>query len=326
VILVVTNKSDAHADAVIRVFNKLERPIFRLNTEDILSRYRFRLEFNGEGWGGRLEDAHGRTLFLEAVRTAWFRRPSTAFTGPIAELDVENGLFAHNETEAFLEVLYSLPHLRWVNDPFAAERAKVKAQQLVLANKLKMRVPRTIITADPECAREFVADLPGDVLVKSVYTADVTLGGINQGILSSRISKEIFAESSDSIRFCPTLLQEYCDKRFELRITVVGDRVTAVKIDSQSDHRTATDWRASPKVPQCRFDLPDNVQGFCKDFLSQQGLLYGAMDFIVTPDDEYIFLENNPWGNYLWQDAIDSVDITGDMVALLTNLDEQIAR
>lgn len=324
-ILVVTNKSDAHADAAIRVFNKLGRSVFRLNTEDLLSRYRFHLEFDSGGLGGRIEDAQGRTLILDEVCAAWFRRPSAAFNGQIAELDADNGRFAHEETEAFLEILYSLPHLRWVNDPFAAERAKVKAQQLALAVNLGARVPRTIITADPSTAREFVEDLTGDVLAKAVYTSNVTLGGMNHGILSSRITKAIFHEHSEAIRFCPTLLQEYCDKQFELRITVVGDRITAVKIDSQSDARTATDWRASPAAPQSRFDLPEKMQEFCKEFLRRQNLLYGAMDFIVDPNGEYIFLENNPWGNYLWQDALESIDITGDMVALLTSLESHEA-
>ncbi len=36
----------------------------------------------------------------------------------------------------------------------------------------------------------------------------------------------------------------------------------------------------------------------CLAFVKSYGLNYSAMDFIVTPDDQYIFLESNPNGQF----------------------------
>ncbi len=321
-ILIITNKADAHADAGIRELNKIGYPVLRINTEDIISKYRFEINIKNDGLHGRIEDSLGRVFEFDRARVAWFRKPSHAFTGDIDGLDAERAQFAREETEALLETLYSLPNMRWVNDPFAAERAKVKVQQLKLATELGMHVPRTLVTADPRLAREFVDGLSSDVLVKAIYTSNVTLGGIHHGVLSCKLTKEDFEEYADSIKYCPTLIQEYCEKEFELRVTIVGSRVTAVRIDSQADPRTAVDWRAVPGAPQSPFDLPQTMLEFCKEFICRQNLLYGAMDFIVSSEGEYFFLENNPFGNYLWQDALDTIDITGDMVDLLVKMDQ----
>lgn len=41
------------------------------------------------------------------------------------------------------------------------------------------------------------------------------------------------------------------------------------------------------------------------------GLAYGAIDMIVTPDGEYVFLEINPTGQYQWLEALTGLRISG---------------
>lgn len=36
--------------------------------------------------------------------------------------------------------------------------------------------------------------------------------------------------------------------------------------------------------------------------MEKLGLAYGAIDFVVTPEGEYVFLEVNPSGQFLWAD------------------------
>jgi D-alanine-D-alanine ligase-like ATP-grasp enzyme len=40
------------------------------------------------------------------------------------------------------------------------------------------------------------------------------------------------------------------------------------------------------------------------------GLVYGAFDFIVTPEGRYVFLEVNPGGAYMWVEAATGLGIT----------------
>lgn len=41
------------------------------------------------------------------------------------------------------------------------------------------------------------------------------------------------------------------------------------------------------------------------------------MDFIVTPEGEYYFLENNPFGQYLWLEIETGIPLTETMCNLL---------
>lgn len=69
--------------------------------------------------------------------------------------------------------------------------------------------------------------------------------------------------------------------------------------------------------PHSIFDLPSDVEKSCINFLKRQGLVYGAMDFIVTPEGEYYFLENNPFGQYLWLEIETGIPLTETMCNLL---------
>ena len=42
----------------------------------------------------------------------------------------------------------------------------------------------------------------------------------------------------------------------------------------------------------------------------RSGFVYGAFDFIVTPEGRYVFLEINPGGQYMWVEAKTEMPIT----------------
>ena len=98
----------------------------------------------------------------------------------------------------------------------------------------------------------------------------------------------------------------------------MGDAIFAVRIDSQAHEETRIDWRLRAELNKySRFELPERVTSFCFELLRVQGLVYGAMDFIVTPQLEFVFLENNPFGQYLWLEIETGVPLTEAMCDLL---------
>lgn len=56
--------------------------------------------------------------------------------------------------------------------------------------------------------------------------------------------------------------------------------------------------------------LPDEITAKILAFMKPLGLVYGAFDFIVTPDGRYVFLEVNPGGAYMWVEAATGLAIT----------------
>jgi len=292
-----------------------------LNTEDLNRRYRIELNVSGQGeWSGRIIDELNREIFLHEIKVAWFRKPSFDFFGHDANLS-DTQRFISSECRATLDILYSLPNVSWVNDPFAANKAKSKFQQLILAARLGMSVPRTLVTNHPHRVEEFAAETQGFLLTKAVYTPNVVINGRPQGIPSKKIEIEDLKHLGHLFALGPAQLQDYVDKAFELRVTIIGETVFAIKIESQSIEAAKVDWR--PFVDSLRhteFSLPERVQRFCIDFVLQQRLKFGAMDFIVTSDDEYFFLENNPFGQYLWLENKVGLPLTRTMCDYLEGL------
>jgi hypothetical protein len=259
-ILIFTNKQDTHADEVIRKLHEKNIEVFRLNSEDLLLKYKLNLYIDKNGcWDGEITDELGRVLNLAKLKIAWFRKPDFDFFGKDVASTEEQWITS--ETKAFINILYSMPSIKWINDPFVANKAKVKFQQLLLASKYGIKVPKTLITTRTETAEQFFIDCGEEVLVKAIYTGNVTINGINQGIPSVKIGKEDFYKFYRNISLSPTQLQEYVEKSFELRITVVGKKVFAVKIDSQAHEETKIDWRLHTKMnPHSIFELPSKVE------------------------------------------------------------------
>lgn len=46
--------------------------------------------------------------------------------------------------------------------------------------------------------------------------------------------------------------------------------------------------------------LSERISDFCTEYLKRMNLNFGCFDFIVTPEGEYVFLECNPNGQWLW--------------------------
>ncbi len=317
-ILIVTNKQDPHTDEVVRRLTSKQAPVFRLNTEDFTTKYRSHLFIDSNGrWGGEIADELGRVIDLSRLRSGWIRRPEFAFAWAS---DADDGVqkFAVAETKAFVESLYSMKSVKWINETFSTDRSKHKFPQLILASEMGVRVPKTIITNDPRRAETFFSESDSEILTKVVYTGNAVLDGINHSIVSKKVSREQFEKLKETIRITPTQFQEYIEKAYEVRVTTIGEKVFAVKIDSQLNEETKVDWRPRTSLnPHSEIELPKNIEDFCRKFLKSQNLIYGAMDFIVGPDGGYCFLENNPSGQYLWLEHATGVPITAALCETL---------
>jgi hypothetical protein len=317
-VLIVTEKFDPHADHVIKVFNERQIPFFRLNTNDFHDD--MRVVAQSDGGAIVLEDRWNRRhRFPDETRSVWHRKP----VDPGPPSGVTNATTAHvilHETLEFMGYLGCDRRVPWLNNPHDNRMAQRKFPQIRLAGELGLRVPRTIVTNDPARAREFSRTVEGRLLCKSMKEQ----GFIDETahfIFSRKVKPDEFAAHADEVALCPSLFQEYVEKDHELRITIVGDEVFCCRLDSQSVHGAETDWRRvdPSKVPHRIVPLDPGVEAKLKQMLRHYGLRYGAFDMIVTPQGEYIFLELNPNGQWLWIELITGAPLTGALVQELTH-------
>ena len=118
----------------------------------------------------------------------------------------------------------------------------------------------------------------------------------------------------------PIFLQKYIEKSYEVRYTVVGDNHHVCKIDSQKSNIANIDWRRYdiPNTPHYPISPPIKIKNMITKFMKNFDLSFGALDFIVTPNGNWIFLEINTMGQWLWIEELTGLDISGSIVEMFS--------
>ena len=249
-------------------------------------------------WQGTIQTTHGPLPF-DAITSVYVRRPHHYHIREGYPETVER--FLENEAmKGFGGILRSLSCL-WMNDLEAIRRASFQPFQLTLAASLGWHLPDTLITNDPEAFLAFWQQQEGRVIYKPLHGNFFPGGGHTYYTIYTSLVGEELLSQREGIRETAHLFQADIPKCYEIRATVIGETVLAVGIDSQRAHASRQDWRASYQDLRYWVEpLPREVEQRCIALTQALGLLYGALDLIVTPSGDFIFLEINPNGQYGW--------------------------
>ena len=316
-ILIFTNKQDVHPNNVIPYLVRWGVPIFRLNCECLLSDYEFKWWCNTEGCDFHIKNRKsGLECYGHQITAIWERRPHLIKELPIRYSDRRLNKFLRSEANEFLRFLryylrdiYSIGSI--ANDRVAAS----KMLQLNIARELGMCIPDT---AFGNCKAAFanLCEKHDFLSLKAIDGESYYYKDDKEYVFFSRkaSSKDVLQKPEESFTQTFSFLQNYVDKKYELRITVCNKDVVACKIDSQSldDDRGKNDWRQGYDYDLKHeiVEIPEKIKDFCFAFLAKMGLNFGCFDFIVTPDNEYVFLECNPNGQWLWIEIVTGYDIS----------------
>jgi hypothetical protein len=262
----------------------------------------------------------GRKLDLAEVTAVWHRRHRVIGSPEIHDPRMRK--FAEIEAEQVLLQTWSDLPVRFLPAPLAVIRAgQEKLRQLRLATALGLEIPPTLVTTDPDELLVFHREHDGRVITKLLASTSMCDSGLSQEYVrfTETLSVRDLA-ARDSVRLCPVYAQAKVPKALELRITVVGQRVFAAEIHSQTNRHGRDDWRkAGPSaVPYRRHSLPRPLADRCVALTQTLGLTYGAIDMVVRPDGAYVFLEINPAGEYHWIEQRTGLPITAAIVDFLT--------
>ena len=238
---------------------------------------------------------------LRDVTAVWYRRIATGRDIPTA---METQLRHASIQESRITVQGMIASIDAFHlDCYASvQRAKNKQLQLQMAQRYGLRTPRTLITNRPEAVRQFVQACEGPVITKMMASFAVYEQGQEQVVFTNQVTPDDLTDL-DGLRYCPMTFQEEIPKALELRVTIVGQRVFAAAVDSQRLPGARYDWRRKG-VALVRawqpYDLPQDIADKLRQLMAYFGLHYGAIDVIVTPQGEYVFLEINPVGEFFW--------------------------
>lgn len=309
-VLVLTNKDDLHASAVIQELERLQRPVYRLNTEDLLRQHRLflRQDRNGDQFQLRSLE-YPREVRLDDLGAVYYRRPEVPL--PPDGLVPSAGDFAIDEAQGFLRSFYPFAeHLYWLTSPLVLQRAESKILQIKVAREVGLHVPETLYTNDLQSLSDFV-DRFERVALKPIRASSFV-----DDLRRHRTCYTTFVARSalegEDVSKTVNFVQEPVEKVYEYRVTVVGDQVFSVRIDSQDSTAMARDdWRREDyeKIPHAREDLHEEVEDGLRAYLGRLGLRFGCFDMIRSPEGEMVFLECNPNGQWLWLETMAGVKI-----------------
>ncbi|MER6514979.1 ATP-dependent carboxylate-amine ligase [Nonomuraea sp. NPDC001636] len=251
---------------------------------------------------------------LRRLTSVWFRRLMPYQLEPvIAGTQVRRHLL--REAEVFADALWDSLECRSVPAPFTLlRRAQRKPYQLTVAGRVGFDVPDTLVTNDPDDLLDFYCRHDGRVVHKAMNAPQVARLARPTQQVSTRDVLHVAG-----LRCTPVIVQEYVPKRQEVRVTVVGERLFAVAIDSQASNRTRFDWRRHDhKARQLSpYELPDEVAERCLELTRRLGVSFGGIDLILTHDGRHVFLEINLGGQWRWLERATGLPISDAMADLL---------
>ncbi len=299
--LIYGNSEDYHAVAVAWAMRKLGAEVFIWDglgaTEDA------QITLTPGALPGRIRMG-ARTL--QKLDSVWFRR--IVKHAPIQNVDREAVEFVENELKfGHLNLAVSVRAAAnfVVGNPFP-DQTQCKAFQLDTAASLGFLVPETLISTHYDEVVNFVRRV-GKVAVKPFnpyfwhYGDEQTYRIASTTVLNGTAELE-----SDQIEVCPAIYQRYIEKRYELRVTVIGSYMFAAKI-SRVDGGSFVDWRfgiGGREAVVESVSLDPSTEARIRQLIAVFNLKYGCLDLIVDPKGDIYFLEINPGGQFLFVESM----------------------
>jgi ATP-GRASP peptide maturase of grasp-with-spasm system len=174
-----------------------------------------------------------------------------------------------------------------------------KLEVLEQASGLGLNIPETIVTNSKHDLIAFF-NTHGRIITKALSESMVYLDDTDSTIM---YTEEVTAELVSKLpqQFGVYLFQSLLEKEFELRVFYLDKKFYSMAIFSQSNTKTAIDFRRydHSKANRCvPFILPRKLEKKLVKLLEQLDLQSASIDMVYTCDDKYVFLEINPIGQF----------------------------
>ena len=284
--LIPTEPDDMHAIVVKLALEKLGHQVTLIFTADQPIRQKNSVFVDIEHYRWQSVDRFDAMLDHDYDVVWWRRARKPCIPKGIAH--AQDYRFVVRENLLFHESFtYNMaPNAWWINSKDAANRASFKLLQLKTASECGLTIPTTLCSNDPEEIRLFILKHAANGVIYK------PLSGKDNPINIPSVSKITYLDlpSNQFLQRSPGIFQKEVKKQYELRVTCFGHYLVAAKLNVHKNQQLVIE----------PFVLPDDLSIKIRAFMHELGIVFGTCDFIVTPDDEYIFLELDEQGQFLW--------------------------
>ena len=301
-VLILSGLYDFSTDLVVLELARRGVPYLRVNREH-LSEHLFALDPIAEEL--RVTGPSGQSIVGPDLASVWFRQPVFLRNTPSTPLSPYDQL-ERSQWTAFMRALCVFQNAHWVNHPAATYIAESKPYQLSVASRCGFQVPKTFATNDVSIVH---TEFPDHLVVKSLDT--VLLRDGDDCLFTYTTVANGSTLSAAEVKPVPMLVQMYLRNKSDLRVTVIGSTIFAVRILSNGEGIVG-DWRTLPKerLQYVDMELDEETKKSCFALTSALNLSFAAIDLLETPRGIF-FVEINPTGEWGWLSKKDRrIDVT----------------
>ncbi len=300
-LLIFSEEYEMSTDEVIDWLHYFKRPFTRFNETNHFAFEEAQLI--GNNWQIILTKGADK-IDLEAISHYWYRRGyfhieqkaiKTLNKGVNDQLDTQIGGELYKIEELIHSRLKDMNHIGSYVENYLNKLNILR--KAILAG---LKVPNTMITSNRQTALRFCNSHNRNVITKAIRERlQVNFAGMNYYANTTLLNYDTIKRFPS--KFTPALFQECLLKKYELRIFYLDEICYSSAIFSQNDHKTAIDFRNyNHDKPNrvCPYILPTEVSiKLCK-LMTSLGFRSGSIDMVVDVNQEYIFLEVNPIGQF----------------------------
>lgn len=304
--LILADKRDAHARVVATRLWEEHRVNCIIWSFEQFPRNE-RLSFVTEGSRIRA-DGPALAGSIEEILSIWWRRPGHVNASSAIMEERVRGFVNRESNEFLLGVLESLG-APIINNPRHQSFACRKPLQLTSAISVGLKIPRTLLSNDPERIRDFWSELNGRCIYKAFSSPPWTA-------LETRRMTRSDLDALHNAALCPMIVQEEIERLCDIRVNIIGTELFAAKVSPK--HPIATvDSRFDVTAVWEAMSLPNEVTDKLYTLMRVLKLDYGCIDMRQQPDGEFVFLEINPAGQFLFIEIDTGQPLSAAMARLL---------
>lgn len=315
-VLILTEEGDVHADYVIKAIQQMGGECIRFHTDTLVQNTKYSYSFSNDRSSDRMfiEDS-GISFSLNQIKSVYYRRPRKPLAPPIVE-DLGTKEYIQNEAESLLAGIYHniSKGTLWINDPTRNRSAGNKIGQLRTALDIGLSIPDTLVTNEIDTAYQFFIECDKDIVCKSLRQELATTNGQSVFIFTHPIPRTAARDFFEGVKLGSSILQRRVKKLSDIRVTLVGQQCFSVEVENNE-----IDWRKIDPYSLLHktIDLPSLLKIKLFELQHRYGLVSSQIDLIRTVNNEYVFLEINPNGQWLWIQLLTGMPIADTIAGVL---------
>lgn len=288
-ILLISDKYDFTTDFICIELERRNANYLRLNRDEF---HLYKIQINSNTFDIVVSMGDAKYVISQNdIKSIYFRAPIFLRDIYPSKNNVEDTLY-REQWMAFVRNLLIFENVVWINNPEKTYKAENKMVQLKYAKKVGFKIPETFVTNFPPVLEK------QKYVVKSLDTAFFHIEG-KEGFVYSNIFHKDTLRRAD-LQYAPIIIQDYIYPKTDIRVTVIGNDVFATKITSNGKG-VDIDWRkVKDNVEFSTIRLPIDIKNKSVEIVKQLGLTFGAIDLLQTAEQEFVFLEINPTGEWAW--------------------------